>query len=110
MTGTFAGSPAPDEQDALVERIGAAQPDALLVAFGAPAQDVWIAHNQPRLQVPVAMGVGGAFDFIAGVTRRAPQWVQRLGFEWLHRLIREPWRWRRQLVLPRFVWRVLRSS
>ena len=104
VVGTFAGSSTPSEEDAIVERIRAARPDVLLVAFGAPMQDVWIARNQPRLQAPVAMGVGGAFDFIAGVTRRAPRWVQRLGFEWLHRLIHEPWRWRRQLALPRFAW------
>jgi N-acetylglucosaminyldiphosphoundecaprenol N-acetyl-beta-D-mannosaminyltransferase len=109
VVGTFAGSPTPGEQNAIVERIRAARPDVLFIAFGAPAQDVWIARNQPCLQVPVAMGVGGAFDFIAGVTRRAPRWVQRLGLEWLHRLYREPWRWRRQLALPRFVWSVLRS-
>mgnify|MGYP001585241115 CR=1 FL=1 len=110
VAGTFAGSSTLSEENASVERILAARPNVLLVAFGAPAQDVWIARNQPRLQVPVAVGVGGAFDFIAGVTRRAPRWVQRLGFEWLHRLVREPWRWRRQLALPRFVWRVLRTT
>ncbi len=110
VVGTFAGSSALSEEEAIIARIRAARPDVLLVAFGAPAQDVWIARNQPRLQAPVAMGVGGAFDFIAGVTRRAPRWVQRLGFEWLHRLIHEPWRWRRQLALQRFVWRVLRAS
>jgi N-acetylglucosaminyldiphosphoundecaprenol N-acetyl-beta-D-mannosaminyltransferase len=110
VAGTFAGSPALDEQDALVERIRSTQPDVLFVAFGAPAQDVWIARNQPRLQAPIAVGVGGAFDFIAGVSRRAPMWVQRLGLEWLHRLYCEPWRWRRQLALPRFAWRVLRSA
>ncbi|MCJ7548658.1 MAG: WecB/TagA/CpsF family glycosyltransferase, partial [Anaerolineae bacterium] len=52
-------------------------------------------------------GVGGSFDFIAGVARRAPRWVQRLGLEWLHRLVLEPWRWRRQLALPYFVWLIL---
>ena len=110
VAGTFTGSPARAEEDAIVERILAARPDVLLVAFGAPSQDVWIARNQSRLQVPVAVGVGGAFDFIAGVTRRAPRWVQRIGLEWLHRLTHEPWRWRRQLALPRFVWCVLRAS
>lgn len=107
MAGTFPGSPALPEEDAIVERVRAACPDVLLVAFGAPAQDVWIARNQSRLQVPVAMGVGGSLDFIAGVAQRAPVWVQRVGLEWLYRLVREPWRWRRQLALPRFVWRVL---
>ncbi len=107
IAGTFPGSPAPAEEDEIVERIRAARPDVLLVAFGAPAQDLWIARNVSRLQVPVAMGVGGSLDFIAGVVQRAPVWVQRIGLEWLYRLIREPWRWRRQLALPRFVWQVL---
>ena len=53
------------------------------------------------------MGVGGAFDFVAGVSTRAPIWMQRLGLEWLHRLIREPWRWRRMKKLPAFVGGVL---
>lgn len=110
VAGTFAGSPAPADQDAIVERICLAQPDILFVAFGAPAQDLWIARNQPRLRVPVAIGVGGALDFIAGVAKRAPTWVQQVGLEWLYRLYREPWRWRRQLALPRFAWRVLRSA
>ncbi len=107
IAGIFPGSPAPAEEDNIVERIRAARPDVLLVAFGAPVQDVWIARNQPRLNVPVAMGVGGSLDFIAGVAQRAPVWIQRIGLEWLYRLVREPWRWRRQLALPRFVWHVL---
>jgi N-acetylglucosaminyldiphosphoundecaprenol N-acetyl-beta-D-mannosaminyltransferase len=107
IVGTYPGSPSHEEESAIVERILQVRPEILLVAFGAPAQDVWIARNQPRLQAPVAMGVGGSLDFIAGVAQRAPIWAQRLGLEWLHRLIREPWRWRRQLALPRFVWHVL---
>ena len=77
------------------------------MAYGAPQQDKWIARNLDRLGVPVAMGIGGSLDFIAGRQKRAPKWVQRLGLEWLYRLMREPWRWRRQLALPRFVWDVL---
>mgnify|MGYP003381095395 CR=1 FL=1 len=56
-----------------------------------------------------AVGVGGSLDFITGRAVRAPRWMQRLGLEWLHRLIREPWRWRRMMALPRFGWRVLRE-
>ena len=108
--GAYSGSPRAEEEAAIVERIRAARPDVLLVAYGAPAQDKWIARNLAKLDVPVCMGVGGAFDFIAGVTRRAPVWMQRLGLEWLHRLIRQPWRWRRMSALPRFVWRVWRST
>ena len=107
VVGTHAGSPAPEEEDEIVARIRRAKPDILFVAYGAPKQDKWIHRNLDRLGVPVAMGVGGAFDFIAGCAVRAPRWMQRLGLEWVHRLIREPWRWRRILALPRFAWRIM---
>lgn len=102
VAGAFAGSPAEAEAEALIARVRAVRPDILFVAYGAPAQDMWIARYRDKLQVPVAMGVGGAFDFIAGVARRAPRWVQQAGLEWLHRLIYQPWRWRRMTALPRF--------
>jgi N-acetylglucosaminyldiphosphoundecaprenol N-acetyl-beta-D-mannosaminyltransferase len=107
IAGTYAGSPAPEEEDAIVARITAAAPDVLFVAYGAPKQDLWIARNLERLRVPVVMGVGGAFDFISGRARRAPAWMQRMGLEWLHRLIHQPWRWRRMLALPRFLFAVV---
>jgi len=107
IAGTYAGSPAPEEEEAIVSLIRRTRPDILFVAYGAPRQDQWIAHTQARLRVPLAMGVGGAFDFIAGVLRRAPRWMQRLGIEWLYRLVQEPQRWRRMVALPRFAWRVL---
>ncbi|MBK9234284.1 MAG: WecB/TagA/CpsF family glycosyltransferase [Anaerolineae bacterium] len=109
IVGCFGGSPRPDEEEAIVARITAARPHVLFVAYGAPNQDLWIARTQPRLQIPLAMGVGGSLDFIAGVRRRAPAWLQRLHLEWLFRLAQEPRRWRRQLALPRFVWAVLRA-
>jgi N-acetylglucosaminyldiphosphoundecaprenol N-acetyl-beta-D-mannosaminyltransferase len=95
VAGTYAGSPRPADEDALVARVRAAAPDILLVAYGAPRQDMWIARNREWLGVPVSVGVGGSFDFVAGVARRAPVWLQRLGLEWLHRLWRQPWRARR---------------
>jgi N-acetylglucosaminyldiphosphoundecaprenol N-acetyl-beta-D-mannosaminyltransferase len=109
IAGVYAGSPAAAEAPAIVQRVTEAQPDVLLVAYGAPAQDLWIARHKAELAVPVVMGVGGAFDHIAGVQRRAPLWVQRMHLEWLFRLATQPWRWRRQLALPRFVWAVLRQ-
>jgi exopolysaccharide biosynthesis WecB/TagA/CpsF family protein len=109
IVGTHAGSPALGEEDEIVHMIQKAKPDILFVAYGAPQQDKWIARNLERLEVPVAMGVGGAFDFISGRAKRAPRWLQRLGLEWLHRLFHEPWRWRRMLALPRFVWLVMRE-
>jgi N-acetylglucosaminyldiphosphoundecaprenol N-acetyl-beta-D-mannosaminyltransferase len=107
VVGTYPGSPADDEAPDILSRIRAARPDMLFVAFGAPAQDLWIARHRDALAVPVMMGVGGAFDFIAGVTRRAPRWMRRAGLEWLHRLIHQPWRWRRMLALPQFAARVV---
>ena len=107
IAGAFAGSHQAQEEDGIVARVRAAAPDLLFVAYGVPAEEKWIARNRDRLGVPAMIGVGGAFDFVAGVTRRAPAWVRQLGLEWLHRLLREPWRWRRQLVLPRFALLVL---
>ena len=92
-----------------IERSGA---KILLVAYGAPGQVRWIERNRERLGrvgVRLAVGVGGALDFHAGDVPRAPDAVQRIGLEWLYRLIREPWRWRRQLVLPQFAYLVYRE-
>lgn len=107
VAGAHAGSPRPEDEDDIIHRVRTAAPDLLFVAYGVPAEEKWIARNRDRLGVPVMIGVGGAFDFVAGVARRAPIWMRRLGLEWLHRLVREPWRWRRQLALPRFVVAVL---
>ncbi len=107
IVGTFAGSPAIDQEAAIVARIRAVMPDILLVAYGAPKQDKWIARNIDRIGVPVAVGIGGSLDHIVGKQKRAPQWMQRVGLEWFYRLLREPWRWRRQLALPKFVWHVV---
>jgi N-acetylglucosaminyldiphosphoundecaprenol N-acetyl-beta-D-mannosaminyltransferase len=108
IAGTYAGSPAPDEEDDIIARINASGADILFVAYGAPRQDKWIARNRARLNVKVAMGVGGTFDFIAGIVPRAPRWMRRIALEWLYRLYKQPWRWRRMLRLPRFVWAVIR--
>lgn len=77
--------------------------DILFVAFGAPKQEYWIAANLDKIPVRVAMGVGGAFDYISGRVPRAPRWIRDLGFEWLFRLIIQPWRIKRQLALLKFL-------
>jgi N-acetylglucosaminyldiphosphoundecaprenol N-acetyl-beta-D-mannosaminyltransferase len=108
--GVYAGSPELEEDEAIVRRILPTRPDILLVAYGAPKQDKWIARNLERLQIPVCMGVGGSFDFLAGRAKRAPGWIQRLGLEWLHRLVMQPWRWRRIWnAVGVFSWLVLRE-
>jgi N-acetylglucosaminyldiphosphoundecaprenol N-acetyl-beta-D-mannosaminyltransferase len=98
VAGTFAGSPKIEDEDAIVARVRAARPDILLVAYGAPQQDKWIARNRERLGALVSIGVGGSFDFVAEEARRAPVWIRRLGLEWLHRVGRQPWRARRILT------------
>lgn len=108
IAGTYAGSPDPRHDDAMVDIVRkAGHVDILLVAYGAPAQEKWIARNKERLGVPVAMGVGGVLDFIAGRVKRAPAWIRRIELEWLYRLWQQPWRWKRQLALPEFALKVL---
>ena len=107
VAGTFGGSPADADWRQIRQRLAAARADLLFVAYGHPRQDLWIYQHRRELPVAVAMGVGGAFDFVAGITPRAPLWMQRLGLEWLFRLVRQPWRWRRMKTLPRFVLLVL---
>lgn len=105
IAGCYAGSPDPIEERVIQERITRVRPDILLVAYGHPAQELWIARNQPHLRVPVAIGVGGAFDYLAGEVPRAPKWMRQAGMEWLYRLLKQPWRWRRILVaVPLFLW------
>lgn len=107
IVGTHSGSPNDDHWPHIAQRLRKARPDILLVAFGHPKQELWIARHRMELPATVAVGMGGAFDFVAGITPRAPRWMQRLGVEWLHRLIQQPWRWRRMLALPHFALLVL---
>jgi len=110
IVGCFAGSPKEEDAPGIVNMICAAAPHLLFVAFGAPAQDLWIAkHLKDLPSVHVAMGVGGTFDFLAGVRKRAPIGMQRLGLEWLWRLLKEPKRigriWEAVVVFPLLVLR-----
>ena len=84
--------------------------DLLFVALGAPKQEEWIAENLPHLPVTAAMGVGGSFDYLSGDIVRAPGFIRALGLEWLFRLARQPWRWKRQLALVEFIWLVLKEK
>ncbi|MEW5898141.1 MAG: WecB/TagA/CpsF family glycosyltransferase [Bacillota bacterium] len=95
------------QETEVLEIIRQADPHLLFVGMGAPKQERFITRNLKELNVPVAVGVGGSFDVLAGRVKRAPLWMQRLHLEWLGRLCREPRRWRRMLVLPRFAWRAL---
>lgn len=113
IAGVWAGSPRPEDEAEQVARIRAARPRLLFVAYGAPAQDLWLARNLAACaegRALTGMGVGAAFDYLTGAQRRAPVWVQRIGLEWLYRLIQQPWRLRRQLALPRYAALVMLES
>lgn len=95
----------PAEDDTVVRQINAAQPDIVWVGLSTPKQERWMASHVGRLDAPVLIGVGAAFDFLAGHKKQAPLWMQRNGLEWLFRLVTEPRRlWRRYLsIVPRFI-------
>lgn len=80
--------------------------DLLFVAFGHIKQEKWIATNLEKIPVHVAMGVGGAFDYLSGDVPRAPKWIRDLGFEWLFRLILQPWRIKRQIALLQYLLKI----
>jgi N-acetylglucosaminyldiphosphoundecaprenol N-acetyl-beta-D-mannosaminyltransferase len=106
VCGTLAGSPFPEHEASISAAIRKSRADVLLVAYPHAPQEKWIARSLPQTGAAVGMGVGGAFDFCAGVQQRAPLWMQRGGVEWLYRLARQPWRWRRMLALPQAAWLV----
>jgi N-acetylglucosaminyldiphosphoundecaprenol N-acetyl-beta-D-mannosaminyltransferase len=96
IVGTSSESASSDNDEKLQKLIKDAEPEILFVAFGAPKQEFWLQRNLPHLRsVKIAMGVGGAFDFIAGKRKRAPKLMQKLGLEWLFRLIQQPSRIKR---------------
>lgn len=94
-----------DEEREVAEKIGASNADILFVAFGTPKKEKFISTYKDIMHVPVIHGVGGSFDVIAGVTKRAPVWMQKNGLEWFYRFLQEPSRmWKRYLVTnTRFV-------
>lgn len=105
ITDSYSGSPEDADLPDILNRIRESGADTLLVAFGAPEQDRWIARHRSALAgcgIVIAIGVGGTFDYLSGRVPRAPRLIRRIGLEWLYRLIRQPWRWRRQLALPQF--------
>ncbi len=95
------------EQKAIDAIVADLRPQIVFVAFGSPWQELWIDRNRALLRDAVCMGVGGGFDFLTGSVSRAPRLIRRFGLEWFFRLIKQPWRWRRQLRLLVFVWLVL---
>lgn len=100
-----------DEEDGVVDQIAGADPDLLFVALETPAKELFLARHREQLGIPFVMGVGGAFDVLAGVRRRAPRLFRRLGLEWLYRLAQDPRRMARRYIVgnSRFIWLVLHA-
>lgn len=90
-------------KEEVIDTINSFKPDLLLVAFGAPKQEMFVCRYKDKLRVKVVMVIGGAFDYWAKAVPRAPYLVRRLGLEWFFRLIRQPWRLKRQIKLVRFI-------
>jgi N-acetylglucosaminyldiphosphoundecaprenol N-acetyl-beta-D-mannosaminyltransferase len=108
VVGTFHGF---SKNDRLaIDAINAARPDILFIGMGSPRQEKWAARHMRDINVPVVMGIGGSLDVISGRVKRAPAFMRRAGFEWLWRLMIEPSRWRRMIVLPRFIMKVVMSK
>lgn len=97
------------DMEKVVQKIKNTKPDYLFVALGSPFQEKWIARYLDHLPVQLVMGVGGSFDVLTGNVKRAPVWMQKLGMEWLYRLIKQPSRLKRMTNLPIFLWQVIKS-
>lgn len=98
------------EESRILKEIRNLKPDLLFVGIGTPRGEKWIYENLEELNVPVCMGIGGSLDVISGRLRRAPRWLCQRGFEWIYRLLQEPWRIVRLPGLLCFVWKVIRQK
>ncbi|MBN4069300.1 MAG: glycosyltransferase [Alkaliphilus sp.] len=109
VAGYFHGYFKETEDEKILRKINDAEPDVVFVCLGAPKQEIWIDKYHKEIHCKLIMGVGGSVDIYAGTVKRAPQIFINLGLEWFYRLIKEPWRFKRMLVLPRFLIKVLFS-
>lgn len=107
LAGTHHGFFNEDEESSIMEEMNSRKARIIFVGMGAPRQDFWIARNKKSISAAVCIGVGGSFNVLAGKVKRAPDWMGRLGLEWLYCLVCEPTRFFRMMALPRFVIRVL---
>lgn len=107
ITGTLHGYE--KDEKVITDTINGSGAEIIFVALGSPAQENWIIKHKEKLAPYVYQGVGGSFDVISGRLNRAPAFFQKLGLEWFYRLMKEPWRWKRQLILPKFLIKVIKG-
>ena len=110
IVGTRNGYFSAEDEQSIIADIKAKKPDILLVALGVPKQEKWLYAHLDELNVPVSIGVGGSFDVMAGVMKRAPLWMQKAKLEWLYRGLKQPSRIGRLMALPKFVFKVMGSK
>jgi len=99
----------PEDNERIVNTIANLKPDILFVGLDVPRQEKWIHDNLSKLNVRVAMGIGGSMDILSGNLKRAPHWMRFYGLEWLYRLIQEPWRLNRIMHLPEFAFKAVKQ-
>lgn len=107
IAGTADGYFDVEKEKSIIEDISKQKPDMLFVCLGAPKQEMWINNHKDELDFGVCMGIGGTLDVFAGTAKRAPVFYQKLGIEWLYRLVKNPSRIGRMMVLPIFGFTVL---
>jgi len=105
--GSHLGIEDSQEEEQIIDDINNKSPDIIFVGLGFPRQEIWIDRNKNKLKGKIIIGNGGVIDVLSGRVKRAPIIYQRLGLEWLYRLIQEPSRIKRQIALPKFIWEVL---
>ena len=110
IVGTRNGYFSAEDEQSIIADIKAKKPDILLVALGVPKQEKWLYTHLDELNVPVSIGVGGSFDVMAGVMKRAPLWMHKAKLEWLYRGLKQPSRIGRLMALPKFVFKVMGSK
>lgn len=103
IVGTYHGYFTEKEEQKILDNIRSLKPDILFVGLGSPKQEKWTAQNLQNFGAPVCLTIGGSMDVLSGRVKRAPAWMRRSGLEWLYRMMKEPWRWRRQIILVKFV-------
>lgn len=96
----------PEDEPAILEEINRLNVDMLFVCLGAPKQEKWMAEHKKDLKLGVMLGLGGTLDVLAGTAKRAPKWMIACSLEWLYRLIKEPWRFKRMAHLPAFLFKI----
>ncbi len=108
IAGIHDGSSKPEAARQIIKEIKSSRADIVFVAFSYPRQELWINENIEATGAAVGIGLGGTFDYVANIRKRAPRSWRKLGLEWLYRLLTQPWRYKRMLAVPHLVWLVLR--